>query len=421
MVNDNNVRLGDCLELLREVPSNCANLIYLDPPFFTGRNHRSSTRNGDKNYTFDDVWVDSAAYLNYLTERLSACRLIMKDDASIFVHCDHNNVHLARQALDLIFGAENFQSDIIWSYKRWSNAKRGLLQQHQTILFYSVGRSFKWRPMMLDYSVTTNIDQIMQKRARDSRGKSVYATDVAGNFVYGIEKRGVPLGDVWDIPFLNPKAKERTGYPTQKPLILLERIIDLTTDENDLVVDPFCGSGTTLVAAKLKNRRYLGIDISQDAIVLTKSRLDNPVRTESALMRDGAEAYTNSDPWVESHLVGLSFSRVQRNSGMDAILKESIDGKTIFIRVQRENEILSQAVFSLKKALTTKGDAIGFVIKTRDDIFNTSEPNIQILPSPAIQLNNVLAQLKTSATHLQILHKTRTKDNFLSVAQPCLS
>lgn len=402
MVNDNDVRLGDCLKLLREVPSNCANLIYLDPPFFTGRNHRSSTRNGDKNYAFDDIWVDSSAYFNYLTERLSLCKAIMKDDASIFVHCDHNNVQLARQALDLIFGADNFQSDIIWSYKRWSNAKRGLLQQHQTILFYSIGRSFKWRPMMLDYSVTTNIDQIMQKRARDSRGKSVYATDLTGNIIYRIEKRGVPLGDVWDIPFLNPKAKERTGYPTQKPLVLLERIIDITTDENDLVVDPFCGSGTTLVAAKLKNRRYLGIDISSDAIALTKSRLNNPVRTESALMRDGAEAYTNNDPWVESHLVGLSYSRVQRNSGIDAILKESIDGKTVFLRVQKEKEMLSQAVLSLKKALIAKGDTIGFVIATDNDLYNINEPNIQILSSLSTQLNSALAQSKISATNHQM-------------------
>lgn len=392
MASDPEVRRGDCLELLRKVPFGCASLVYLDPPFFTGHNHRSSTRDGDTHYSFDDVWTHSEEYLNFLTDRLAACKRIMKEDASIFVHCDHNNVHLARQALNLIFGDDNFQSDIIWSYKRWSNAKRGLLQQHQTILFYSMGSTFKWRPMMLDYSATTNVDQIMQKRARDSRGKAVYATDVSGKLVYGGGKRGVPLGDVWDIPFLNPKAKERTGYPTQKPLILLERIIDLTTDQNDLVVDPFCGSGTTLVAAKLKNRRGLGIDISPDAIALTKNRLDNPVRTESALMRDGVAAYTNSDPWVESHLAGLSYSRVQRNSGMDAILKESMGGRAIFLRVQRETETLSQAVFSLKKALATKGDAIGYLIATGDDFFNINEASIQILLSPAMQLKKALAQ-----------------------------
>ncbi|MBF0134469.1 MAG: site-specific DNA-methyltransferase [Magnetococcales bacterium] len=391
MVNDNNVILGDCLEVLRDIPPESVNLIYLDPPFFTGRRHRSATRNGDKQYAFDDVWIDSDDYLNFLAKRLSACKRIMKKDASIFVHCDHNNVQFARQVLDLTFGSDNFQSDIVWFYKRWSNAKRGLLQQHQTILFYSMDCSFKWRPMLLDYSATTNIDQILQKRTRDMRGKSVYATDVTGNIVYGKEKRGVPLGDVWDIPFLNPKAKERTGFPTQKPVILLERIINLTTDEDDLVVDPFCGSGTTLVAAKLTKRRYLGIDILPDAVALTKSRLDNPVRTESALMRDGIEAYTNHDPWVESHLVGLSYSRIQRNSGMDAILKESIGGKNVFLRVQRENEALSQTVFLLENAIKNKGDAIGFVIATHDEPLVMRESNVRVLRSPAMQLNHTLA------------------------------
>lgn len=394
MENESSIFLGDCLELLRKQPVGCCNLVYLDPPFFTGRSHRSSTRDGETHYAFDDVWTHSEAYVEFLSDRLAACKRVMKEDASIFVHCDHNNVHLARQALNLTFGADNFQSDIIWSYKRWSNAKRGLLQQHQTILFYSMSRSFKWRPIVLDYSATTNVDQIMQKRVRDSRGKAVYATDDAGNIVYGGEKRGVPLGDVWDIPFLNPKAKERTGYPTQKPLILLERIIALTTDQNDLIIDPFCGSGTTLVAAKMQKRRYLGIDISPDAVALTKRRLCDPVRTESALMRDGVEAYINADPWIEAHLTGLSYSRIPRNAGFDAILKESLNGCAVFVRVQRKDETLSKAVFSMRKALTSKGDALGYVIATGDDLFSLNEPNLTILLSPALQMQRALKDAK---------------------------
>ena len=398
MTYENRARLGDCLDVLQSIPFACANLVYLDPPFFTGRNHRSSTRDGFINYSFADVWAHADQYISFLTERLTACKRIMKEDASIFVHCDHNNVHLARQALDLVFGAANFQSDIIWSYKRWSNAKRGLLQQHQTILFYSMGQSFKWRPMMLDYSATTNVDQILQKRARDSRGKAVYATDSSGQIVFGAAKKGVPMGDVWEIPFLNPKAKERTGYPTQKPLILLERIVELTTDEGDLVVDPFCGSGTTLVAAKLKSRRYFGIDTLPDAISLTMKRLEEPVRTESALLRDGVEAYDNTDPWVYSHLLGLSYSRVQRNAGMDAILKEPVNGRAAVVKVQRQGESLREAVASLRKALRTKGDAIGYVVATSDEPFMFDEADISILPSPAAQLRKAIeASIRTSA------------------------
>ena len=100
-------------------------------------------------------------------------------------------------------------------------------------------------------------------------------------------KRGVPLSDVWDIPFLNPKAKERTGYPTQKPLLLLERIIGLATNEGDCVLDPFCGSGTTLVAAQSLNRAALGIDVSEDAVELTKKRLEDPLGANLAFSKSG--------------------------------------------------------------------------------------------------------------------------------------
>jgi site-specific DNA-methyltransferase (adenine-specific) len=384
---ENDAHTGDCLTLLEGINPRSVDLVYLDPPFFTKKIHSSSTRDGATSYAFSDVWAHSDDFLSFLSARLMACKKTIKESGSIFVHADHNSVHLVRQALDLVFGIDHFRSEIIWHYKRWSNPKRGLLQQHQTILHYSISENFKWNPVFVDYSATTNIDQILQKRARDNRGKSVYATNEEGKTVFGSEKRGVPLGDVWEIPFLNPKAKERTGYPTQKPLLLLERIIQLTTDDNDLVVDPFCGSGTTLVAAKLMKRRYLGIDILPEAVVLSKQRLSDPVKTESAVMRDGADSYLNCNPWVEAHLIGLSHVRIQRNLGADAILKDSVDGKTAFIRVQRKGESISQAVFSLKKTIATKGDAIGFVIATEADLFTINDAIIKIIQSPALQLN----------------------------------
>src|SRR5699024_9228610 len=139
----------------------------------------------------------------------------------------------------------------IWAYKRWSNSKKGLLNNHQNIYFYSKSKSFKFNTMYTDYSPTTNLDQILQARMRDEHAKSKYKTDENGQVVLGKEKKGVPLSDIWNIPYLNPKAKERTGYPTQKPILLLEQIIKIATDEGDTVLDPFCGSGTTLVAADL--------------------------------------------------------------------------------------------------------------------------------------------------------------------------
>src|SRR6266576_7316412 len=127
-----------------------------------------------------------------------------------------------------------------------------------------------------DYSPITNIDQILQERERDENGKSAYKKDGEGKVVLGKEKKGVPLSNVWEIPYLNPKATERAGYPTQKPVLLLEQIIEIATDKGDVVLDPMCGSGTSLVAAALLERHWIGIDTEPKAIELTKARLDKP-------------------------------------------------------------------------------------------------------------------------------------------------
>ena len=237
------------------------------------------------------------------------------------MHCDRSASHHLRIALDEVFGASNFQSEIIWSYKRWSNAKKGLLNAHQIIFFYSKTKDFKFNPVYTDYSPTTNLDQIFQKRARDENGKTVYKTSKNGGTELIKEKKGVPLSDIWEIPYLNPKAKERVGYPTQKPILLLERIIELVTNEGDIVLDPFCGSGTTLVAAHLLERKYIGLDQSKEAIGLSKQRLKNPIKTESNLLKNGKESYMNQNPETLEILNRLHIVPVQRNKGIDGFLK----------------------------------------------------------------------------------------------------
>ena len=117
----------------------------------------------------------------------------------------------------------------------------------------------------------------MQLRERDERNISVYKKDKDGKTVVSGKKKGVPMSDVWQIPYLNPKAKERVGYPTQKPVELLMRVVSLFSDEGDTVLDPFCGSGTTMIAASEMNRVVIGMDQSKDAIELTNQRLENPV------------------------------------------------------------------------------------------------------------------------------------------------
>jgi site-specific DNA-methyltransferase (adenine-specific) len=270
--------------------------------------------------------------------------------------------------LDKIFGENQFRSEIIWTYKRWSNASRNLLPAHQTIFFYSKSDCYKFNVIYGAYSETTNVDQILQLRARDADGVSKYATDMSGEVVYATEKKGVPLNDVWDIPFLNPKAKERTGYPTQKPVLLLDRIIRISTEPGDMVVDPFCGSGTTLVAASILGRRFLGFDVSKEAVALANERLRVPVVSESAVFKKGRVAYATADLKSLALLEGLDLVPVHRNSGIDAFLKSSVGEELIPIRVQRRGEPLEIAASLLAKAANSKRSTTAVLIRTESDV-----------------------------------------------------
>jgi site-specific DNA-methyltransferase (adenine-specific) len=231
------VILGDSLETMKKISTESIDLVYLDPPFFTNRHHSAITRDRTKKFSFSDVWNDLSEYADFMEIRLKEVHRVLKNSGSVFVHCDKSANFLLRLLLDNTFGVDQFRSEIIWTYRRWSNSAKGLMPAHQTILFYSKTGNFKFNRIYCAYSETTNVDQILQLRIRDSHGVSAYATDQKGEIIYCDEKKGVPLSDVWEIPFLNPKAKERTGYPTQKPILLLERIIELATDPGDVVLE----------------------------------------------------------------------------------------------------------------------------------------------------------------------------------------
>ena len=343
------ILLGDCIKELKSIDEKAIDLIYLDPPFFTQKKQSLKTRDNKKEYSFEDSWKDIHAYKNFIHERLVECKRVLKKTGSIFLHCDRSASHYLRIALDEVFEMNNFQSEIIWSYKRWSNAKKGLLNSHQVIFFYSKTKNFKFNMIYNDYSATTNIDQIFQKRVRDENGKTVYKHN-QGNVELIKAKKGVPLSDVWDIPYLNPKARERVGYPTQKPIILLERIISIASDKDDIVLDPFCGSGTTLVAAKLLGRKYIGIDTSKDAIKLTKSRLKSPVKSESRLIKNGKDAYLNQDEIVIKILRQINAVPVQRNKGIDGFLRTNGLMVPVPIKIQKKSETIDEATQHLIKA-----------------------------------------------------------------------
>ncbi len=382
----NQVLLGDCKQVMETLPSSFVDLVYLDPPFLTQKKHKLTNRERSKTFSFSDLWNSHSEYAEFLYERILLCKRLLKPTGSLYFHCDKNAIHIVRAVLDDIFGTECFRSEIIWTYRRWSNSKNGLLASHQNILYYSNSADYIFNQIFTDYSPSTNIDQILQQRTRDDSGKSAYRRDLDGSVLSNGGKRGVPLGDVWDIPYLNPKANERVGYPTQKPVLLLERIIQLSSNENNVVLDPFCGSGTTLVASKLLDRQFIGIDVSHDACELSNSRLKNPMKSESALLETGRDSYKTSDETALQILTGCEYVPVQRNGGIDAIVNSPDLKSVALIRVQRIHETVGEASSKLLKASRGKNAALLVVVKTKSlvTLFGDDDPPDGILVVEAV-------------------------------------
>lgn len=398
MPKKNIIHHANCLDKLPELPSNSIAVIYCDPPFFTQKKHRLTTRDNTQQYEFSDSWASLEVYLAMLESCLRECKRILQPTGSLFLHCDKMASHHLRLLLDKVFGTKNFRSEIIWSYKRWSNAKKGLLNVHQNIYFYSKSNQFKFNKIYTEYAPSTNVDQIWQERARTKQGKSVYKKDKEGNVVLGKEKKGVPLSDVWDIPYLNPKAKERVGYPTQKPVLLLKQIIKIASDEGDCILDPFCGSGTTCVAAKSMNRDYIGIDQSKDAVALSKRRLETMIITESALLKKGAKSYIEKTEEELVLLKSIDAIPVQRNKGIDGFLKSHFANKPVPIKIQSKQETLDDAIEKLERACKGKNYLLKILVQTRGDLGKTRlfsfNPNITIIKSNKLAIETVKRQLK---------------------------
>jgi site-specific DNA-methyltransferase (adenine-specific) len=390
----NQIYQGNCSEVMTGFNSEFVDLVYLDPPFFTQREHSLKTRDNSKEYKFDDKWDSINDYINLIKNAITECKRILKPTGSIFLHCDKSASHYIRVALDEVFGMNNFQSEIIWNYKRWSNSKKGLLNSHQVIYFYSKSKDFKFNQLYTDYSPTTNIDQILQERQRDKNGKSVYKKDEKGKIILAKEKKGVPLSDVWDIPYLNPKAKERVGYPTQKPVSLLQQIIKICTDENDIVIDPFCGSGTTCVAAKTLKRNFIGIDKSLDAINLANSRLEELIVSDSNLLKNGADSYIEKSEKELGLLKSIGAVPVQRNTGIDGFLKEQVNGKPIPVRIQKDFETLDDAIRALESSTQAKKSDVKIIIQTNDTrgLFQLNT-NAVVLPSNELTIKEKLQRI----------------------------
>ena len=200
------------------------------------------------------------AYLSYMIERLLPMRGILRPTGSIYLHCDPTASHYIKVMMDGIFGHRNFRNEIVWSYRRWPTKQPNFQRMHGIILRYSNGNHVIWNQLYEPLSETTLKAFGTKKQVADfSTGRRLPRQ-------LEEDSPGAPMRDVWDIGVIAPAAKERMGYATQKPLALLDRIIRASSNEGDVVFDPFCGCATTLEAAHRLGRQWIGIDIAIHAI-----------------------------------------------------------------------------------------------------------------------------------------------------------
>lgn len=261
------VQLGDWLTLAPTLAPGSIDLLYTDPPFKTGDTQRSSpTANRVESRTisaaYQDSWPTTADYIAWLRQRLAATLAALKPSASVLIHCDHRACHHIRLLLDDLLGPDRFVNHLIWQYGLGGSSPRRFARKHDDILFYCLEPDlYFFDPPMVPAT------------SRRMQGELKKATDVL------------------DIPSLNNMAAERTGYPTQKPLALLDLLIRATCPPGGTVLDPTCGSGTTLEAALRAGRAAIGFDTNADAVAIATARLSrlntpsSPGRSD-ALLRE---------------------------------------------------------------------------------------------------------------------------------------
>lgn len=289
---------GDNLAVMRGMNDACVDLIYLDPPFNSNRHYEAPIGSKAAGAAFKDAWtlddvdvcehgeladrnpaaysvIEAArqahgkgmqSYLIFMAVRLLEMWRILKPTGSLYLHCDPTASHYLKLLMDGIFGRGNFQNEIVWCYRKWTRRATRFPAAHDVILLYSRGEKPTYNVQHIPVSKGT------MKRWKGQAQDTVYVDGVRQQIATDKESK-TPCPDWWEISIINPNAKERTGYPTQKPLALLERVIRASSNEGNLILDPFCGCATALVAADRLQREWAGIDLSPLAVKLVNDRI----------------------------------------------------------------------------------------------------------------------------------------------------
>jgi DNA modification methylase len=353
LVDTRVIYCGDNLEQLRKLPDACIDLIYIDPPFNSNRNYEVFWGETKEKRAFEDRHASTEAYIAFMRPRCVELARVLKKTGGFYYHCDWHASHYVKVMLDQIFGENNFQNEIVW--KR-SDAKgdagqgaKHLGRCHDTLFYFTGGSkdcTFNrlYAPLSPEYIETfyRHVDPDGRRWKRDNllgpggaaKGNPSYEVmgvtrhwryskekmaelQKAGRIVqmspgavpmykrYLDETKGVPLTDWWDdIKYIHASSSERIGYPTQKPLPLLERIIQVSSNENDIVLDAFCGCGTALVAAQTLKRQWIGIDVSPTACRVMAKRLRDVsgLPEDEKLWKIGRGFIVRDLPWSEDQL-----------------------------------------------------------------------------------------------------------------------
>ena len=313
----NKLYLGDCLDVLRnelEIKPESIDLIYIDPPFNSKRNYNVFFDDKEiqtQRMAFEDTWslhsvgkslteLDTIyhakllgllnayqniapqvfPYLVMMTLRIIELHKVLKPTGSFYLHCDPTASHYLKTVCDAVFGNKNFRNEIAWHYSGWNaKLKTSFSSRHDIILFYSKQSGQNFNSFAINWeSEKEYIKLRKQKVHTDENGKEYVLSD-GGNgkrvkrFLHEAMSYGKPIDDVWNLDKINNSSKEALGYPTQKPKALLERIIKASSNEGDIILDAFCGCGTSIDTAESLNRQWIGIDIAPFAVSLIKRRL----------------------------------------------------------------------------------------------------------------------------------------------------
>lgn len=303
---------GDNKEVLAHLLANGlrgkVKLIYIDPPFDSGadyvrkvqlRGPKGGTKVEGEDYTlgeqvqYSDIWANDN-YLQFMYERLLLLRELLAEEGNIVLHCDWGKSHLLRCVADEVFGSDHFRNEIVWRYAKYQmRGTSRFVSNHDTLFWYSAGTE-------PTYNLVTEVldePKLLKRKKWDSEtAKIVNVRDEDGNLIYD-EYHESKVDDVWDIDTIGATSGERSGYPTQKPLLLLDRVITALSNPGDLVLDCFIGSGTTAAVAQKLGRRWIGGDINKGAIQTTAKRLQGVIaeQQKSALAGRQGELVAKDD------------------------------------------------------------------------------------------------------------------------------